>query len=299
MTTTLDTIICGVDESPAARAAARVAVPLASALGADLALAHVATPSPAATYAPAGAGAAVALSATGLALGDVGDQHELEARAAAWLSDLADDVGAPEAELLVLGPEDPAAALCAVATARDAALLVVGNHGRSAVWDALLGAVSGRLVDKASVPVLLVPAPREGAPEPGPWSGRTIVCGVDGSEDAARAARCAAGLAVTAGAVLRLVCVLEDGAAAGPAAPPTEDELQAAAIAAVPDGASLLVEREWRRGDPAEELARVAATLEAPAIVVGTRGRGPWRAALLGSTSRRVADAARRPVLVA
>lgn len=123
------------------------------------------------------------------------------------------------------------------------------------------------------------------------------MCGYDGSPDAVRAAHFAARLAVAVGAALRVVCVLDDGTRAGVDLP-SEDELQEAAADAVPEGSTLVVERDWRRGEPAEELEGVAVAVDAPAIVVGTRGRGPLRAVLLGSTSRRVLHAARRPVVL-
>ncbi len=61
---------------------------------------------------------------------------------------------------------------------------------------------------------------------------------------------------------------------------------------------SLDVDHELRRGDPAEELERVAATATAPLIAVGSCGLNRRHAALLGSVARRVLRHARRPILV-
>jgi membrane-bound serine protease (ClpP class) len=51
-------------------------------------------------------------------------------------------------------------------------------------------------------------------------------------------------------------------------------------------------------GDPAEELARLAEEARAAMVVVGSRGRGPLRASLLGSTSRSLARASTTPVVI-
>ncbi len=294
MTSALDTILCGVDESAPGQAAVQVAADLSRAAGAELVLAHVASTTPAAVHLPAGPGVGMATASAQFAHGSFLTQQELEHRAERWLADMAETAGASDAERLVLGAGDPAARLAELAEERHAGLLVVGNHGRSAAWDVLVGSVSSRLATGSPAPLLVVPPEVDGVRVPDRWAGRSLICGFDGSEASARAARAAARLAAAVGALLRLVCVLHED----DREPPSEDALREVAFAAVPDGTRLVVERAWRRGDPAEQLELVAAASDAPAIVVGTRGRGPLRSALLGSTSRRVLNAARRPVLL-
>jgi nucleotide-binding universal stress UspA family protein len=51
-------------------------------------------------------------------------------------------------------------------------------------------------------------------------------------------------------------------------------------------------------GDPVDEIVAHADSLDADLIVLGSRGRGAFASALLGSTSRGVIGEARRPVLV-
>jgi nucleotide-binding universal stress UspA family protein len=51
-------------------------------------------------------------------------------------------------------------------------------------------------------------------------------------------------------------------------------------------------------GDPADEIVAYADSVDAEAIVVGTRGRGSITGALVGSVSQRVLRDARLPVLV-
>lgn len=56
---------------------------------------------------------------------------------------------------------------------------------------------------------------------------------------------------------------------------------------------------ELRTGDIVEELAFVAGNIEADLLVVGSRGLGTVKGALLGSVSRRLLDQCRhRPVMV-
>ena len=53
-----------------------------------------------------------------------------------------------------------------------------------------------------------------------------------------------------------------------------------------------------RLGEPAVVLAQVAADCDAELIVVGSRGRGAWRSAVLGSVSSDVARLAPCPVMI-
>jgi nucleotide-binding universal stress UspA family protein len=64
------------------------------------------------------------------------------------------------------------------------------------------------------------------------------------------------------------------------------------------DVAPAIVEREVRLGEPAVVLTEVAADSGAELIVVGSRGRGAWRSAVLGSVSSDVARLAPCPVMI-
>jgi nucleotide-binding universal stress UspA family protein len=139
-----------------------------------------------------------------------------------------------------------------------------------------------------------------------------IVCGVDGSEQSRHAASAALRLANRLGARLTLVHVTPirtvtpvDSFPLGvdPSAYPRSTELAfseaEAAFDALPsDVTSASTEREVRLGQPAVVLAEVAADCDAVMIVVGSRGRGAWRSAVLGSVSAEVARLAPCPVMI-
>jgi nucleotide-binding universal stress UspA family protein len=81
-------------------------------------------------------------------------------------------------------------------------------------------------------------------------------------------------------------------------------ELTEADRAPLAEAASLADERrvdattKLLTGDPPHEIVAYADTIDADLIVVGSRGHGAIATALLGSVSRGVLHAARRPVLV-
>ena len=144
---------------------------------------------------------------------------------------------------------------------------------------------------------------------------KSIVVGVDGSADSEAALAVAARLADRLGARLVLANVVEHVqspyatvAAIGPraVAPAPLGEMLEAQVRA---GERLLeemaeqadVEAAERRvvsGFAAERLADLADEEDAELIVVGSRGRGAFKAAFLGSVSTSLIGVARRPVLV-
>jgi nucleotide-binding universal stress UspA family protein len=201
---------------------------------------------------------------------------------------------------------EPATRLAAVADRLKATLIVVGARGRGPAGS-LRGSVSQSLAADPSRPILVVP-PRWPLPAPGAArrgaASPSIVCGVDGSSAAMRAARVAGTLASVLG--LRFVPVhVDDGAGAfaadlAPEASPRSRKhprlrlLDAAAATAGHPSA----EGHLLRGSPASALAEVAGAESAEMIAVGTRGHGGLKALVLGSVSRALLASASRPVLV-
>jgi len=145
---------------------------------------------------------------------------------------------------------------------------------------------------------------------------KSIVCGVDGSPNSMAALRVAAELAERLGSRLVLAHVADPVHRTYVAAAPyggvgmtgslTVEELrrsqqevaedlldQIAREAGTPDA-----ERRVVSGVPAEGLSDLADEVSAELIVVGSRGRGAFRAAFLGSVSYSLVGVARCPVLV-
>ena len=140
-------------------------------------------------------------------------------------------------------------------------------------------------------------------------SDRSIVCGVDDSHGARAALRLAAQLSKELGVRLVVAHVVQ------PPVPTPGFGVSAHQLAGVPAdlllaGGEALVARILEEehldeattrvglGFPADRLADFADDEAAELIVVGSRGRGPLKATLLGSVSSDLIGVARCPVLV-
>jgi nucleotide-binding universal stress UspA family protein len=142
---------------------------------------------------------------------------------------------------------------------------------------------------------------------------RSIVCGVDGSADSQAALAVAIDLAARLRLRLVMVSVVErshpphagaaslGGAMTQPRLPTTDQQEKVANALLTELSATMGLERADRRvviGYAAERLADLADDEEAELIVVGSRGRGAFKAAFLGSVSTSLIGVARCPVLV-
>ena len=135
---------------------------------------------------------------------------------------------------------------------------------------------------------------------------RSIVCGVDGSDESLAAAAFAAQLCERLGVALLLAHFVRGWTTFSDA-----DEAQLSRhrrrIDAEMTRVFQRIERRFSRveiagrvltGVPAEELPTLAAEENAALIVVGSRGRGDVKAALFGSVSSAVTRASDRPVVI-
>jgi nucleotide-binding universal stress UspA family protein len=132
-----------------------------------------------------------------------------------------------------------------------------------------------------------------------------IVVGVDGSVSSHAALRWAAGHAQLVGGVVEAVCAWDTPSESGWAGPATEPRFDleqarrgfAEEIGTVfRDGKPVEVREMLVRGDPSEVLVRASEGAEL--LVVGSRGRGGFARAMLGSVSQRCAQHTPCPVVV-
>jgi nucleotide-binding universal stress UspA family protein len=123
----------------------------------------------------------------------------------------------------------------------------------------------------------------------------TILVATDGSDSASSALDVAIELAQDTGA--RIVCVgIDDSLAREGLSEAPQEAAETAAQRARDVGVPATT--ATRTGSPTEQIILAADEAEADLIVVGSRGRGPLTAAVLGSVSRGVATHSRRPVTI-
>jgi nucleotide-binding universal stress UspA family protein len=264
------TIVCGVDHSPGARNAAKLADGLAGRLGSRLLLIHAVPlplPSREAGVAPP----------TSFVMVD-----QMRAAGVTLLEEIAGELdAAPGIERRVqIG--GAAEVIAAAAEDAGAELVVVGSRGLGSVGALLLGSVSRSLATRGPCPALIVP---DSTPVLGDGP---IVCAVDESEGAGAALSAAADLAGRLDVQLLVVTVEAND---GPS-PAAVERLVSAA------GLGMSTRTIVTHGEPAAAIVEAAGSHGAGMIVIGSRGRGALAASVLGSVSSSVAGRSERPVLV-
>ena len=195
-----------------------------------------------------------------------------------------------------------------VADQEQADMIALSTHGRSGLQRWLYGSVADDVIHSATRP-LLVLRPHAGA---APIKAvRRIVAALDGSPLAERALAPARDLAKSLGVALVLLRIVDPmptafatspagGAAFGTILTALETEadgyLREAAARESAEG--LTVEVLRRTGAPAEMIAAYGEINPDDLLVLSTHGRSGWRAALMGSVTRRVLLLSRGPILV-
>ena len=197
------------------------------------------------------------------------------------------------------------------ATALRSDLVVMGTRGRSGLARVLLGSVTERVLREARCPVITIPLALSGDASVGgePWS--PILCATDFSPSCKKALGFALWAAQEEDARLILLNAVAWPANVLVAEPlpilmdalPTRAELEQGAhkrlVAAIPDDDS--VRRRTSVvvgiGDPSDAILRVATDNKVKLIVMGIQSRSTTNLAVFGSTTRRVIQAARCPVL--
>lgn len=208
--------------------------------------------------------------------------------------------------------DDRAPAAGLLAAAEGAAMIVLGATGAGSVERWILGSTALRVVTHAQCPVAVW---RGDLANPVP-DGRPIVVGADGSPISAAATRLAFEWAQLLSTPVTAVRTWSDSTAVGDSVPtamqllgPTAMVVDWDAIARAEaetlstiiapyrrDFPGVPVEERSRRGSPARELLR--ALDDGQLAVVGSKGWGRFRGALLGSTGQNLLHRADRPIVV-
>lgn len=186
--------------------------------------------------------------------------------------------------------------------AEDAELVVVGSRGHHRLDGSWIGSVSQHLVGRVACPVVVV------RPTHNPIA-RKIVVGIDGSPSSVRALRFAAERASVTGEHVLAVNAFHQpafalhgaiGALPGDldmSAADDAERLAAELVAEVaPDYPGLEIRGTAAAGRAARVLTRLSD--DASAVVVGSRGRTPVQALVLGSVAHETLHRAACPVVV-
>jgi nucleotide-binding universal stress UspA family protein len=198
--------------------------------------------------------------------------------------------------------------IVALAEEIGAGLIVMGSRGRGGIRRALMGSVSDSVVRHAHCPVLVARAHPIGFPA-------KVLLATDGSEEAQLAATAAADLAKRTGSELHLVYVghMPPTYYESPGAWALDRDLRGRMEERVEEEARRRLDEQVQRvreaggevagahaklGRPDAEIVRLAEELGAGLIVLGSRGLGGIRSALMGSVSHSVVRHAHCPVLV-
>src|SRR5215212_1997261 len=185
-------------------------------------------------------------------------------------------------------------------------LIVLGSRGRGRIRRALMGSVSDSVVRHAHCPVMVV----RWKPVVFPAK---ILLATDGSEEAVLAAQSAADLAARTGSELHVTHVgkalsqggFVAGVDVGPLPTGSQElldkeakELLQAQLERMREAGASVTEAHLMSGRADEEIIVRAEQVGADLVVVGSRGLGGVRRALMGSVSDSVVRHAHCPVLV-
>lgn len=205
-------------------------------------------------------------------------------------------VGLPDAEIVELAED------------LGAGLVVLGSRGMGPLRRALMGSVSDSVVRHAHCSVLVA---RGNGRESDYLPGR-ILLATDGSEEAKAATQAAIEIADATGSELHILFALFVDETL-PYPHPYARERWEASVERAKHGAREFVDEQVKRieaeggkvkdahlafGTPEHEIVKLGEELEAGLIVVGSRGLGGIRRALLGSVFDSVVRHAHCPVLV-
>jgi nucleotide-binding universal stress UspA family protein len=272
----METIVVGVDGSPASLEALSWADGIAHRTGAGLVAVRAGLP------------AKRTMSAT--LYGELGARalHDLEV----WCKER----GLAVEPTSIIVDQDPRTALPTIATEHEADLLVVGARGTGGLAGLFLGGITLHLSQHPVLPLAVVPASAA-------HDTRHVVVGVDGSTASLAAVRFCAGLASEIGVPATAVLAQEPLTEWVPASDPHSWRSQAERhlrewvepIEAAQVPVELVVDRDIH---PVAALARAIDANPGAIAVVGTRGRGGFAGLRLGRVPLQLLQHAHVPVVI-
>jgi nucleotide-binding universal stress UspA family protein len=195
----------------------------------------------------------------------------------------------------------PARALHHIAESERADLIVVGSDRQGPIGRVLAGNVTSGALYGAPCPVAVAP---RGLAARNPVL-HTVGVGYDATPEAKQALELARAVAKTTDALLELICVVAPPVPLGPWAVEvtsmndserSEHERVEALAAAALRNLDVLATAQVVEGRPDTELADRSSGLDL--LVVGSRGYGPLKRLMLGSTSSKLVRSAACPVIV-
>lgn len=182
-------------------------------------------------------------------------------------------------------------------------LVVIGSRHTAPLGRLLSGAVTERLFGESPCPVAIAP---RGLADRAPDSFRRIGVGYDGSPEARAALAQALRLSEATGAELRVLVICDSGAPAGRDRAEHESlasERRAEADARLEEALAALGDTQRATGavvtgEPAQALGAAAISDALDLLMIGSRGYGPYHAAMAGSVSSELARHASCPLIV-
>ncbi len=209
------------------------------------------------------------------------------------------EAGVP-AQAIATAETSPGRGLHRIAEGLEADLIVIGSPHRGPLGRVVAGDTARAVIQGATRPVLVA---RPGAAAP--FAARTVGVGYDGSPESHAALAWAGRFALATGGAVHVLCAAEPPQGFAPsisyginwvALAPERHEyaktLVADAVAELGNGAT----GEAVVGVARDELVRLSERIDL--LVLGSRGYGPVRRALLGGSSDRIVHAAACPVVV-
>lgn len=214
--------------------------------------------------------------------------HEVvEARAREALKSFIDEAG-DRAEVTTRRAADPAEGIVSAAGELGADLIVLAESDKGGLSRVMLGDTTANVIGLAACPVLVVPRSAH------LWDKRILVA-TDGSPHSESAVEAAGQFALAAGLPLTVASVVTSSHSES-----RRKEAERAVAAALERMLALGVHAEGsvEEGRPDEAIVKMAESVGADLIVVGSHGRTGLAKILLGSVAQRVIGHAVCPVLV-